>query len=93
MIIIHFIYKAINKIFYYIRKLQWIIVFLKFKFNQTQFFFDFKSYGIPIMGISLGAKSSIGHKFMLNNGLLNNKIGRQQPCFYCNKRRKDNYRR
>jgi acetyltransferase-like isoleucine patch superfamily enzyme len=34
------------------------------------------------MGISLGAKVSIGHRFIMNNGLLNNKIGRQQPCFF-----------
>jgi acetyltransferase-like isoleucine patch superfamily enzyme len=82
MKIIHFIYKAINKIFYYIRKAQWIIVFFKFKFNQVQFFSDFKSDGIPIMGISIEAKVSIGHHFRMNNGLLNNKIGRQQPCFF-----------
>jgi acetyltransferase-like isoleucine patch superfamily enzyme len=34
------------------------------------------------MGISMGAKVSIGHHFMMNNGTLNNKIGRQQPCFF-----------
>jgi acetyltransferase-like isoleucine patch superfamily enzyme len=34
------------------------------------------------MGISLEAKVSIGRHFVMNNGLLNNKIGRQQPCFF-----------
>jgi acetyltransferase-like isoleucine patch superfamily enzyme len=87
MRIIHFIYKAINKICYYIRKSQWIIAFFKLKFNQVQFFSDFKSYGIPIMEISLGAKVSIGNYFRMNNGLLNNKIGRQQPCFFIVKKK------
>jgi acetyltransferase-like isoleucine patch superfamily enzyme len=41
-----------------------------------------KSHGIPIMDISLNAKMSIGHHFVINNGLLNNMIGRQQPCFF-----------
>jgi acetyltransferase-like isoleucine patch superfamily enzyme len=82
MIIFTLIYKAINKLFAHIRKLQWLIVFFKFKLNKFIFFADFKSNGIPIMGISVGAKVSIGHKFRMNNGILNNKIGRQQPCFF-----------
>jgi acetyltransferase-like isoleucine patch superfamily enzyme len=82
MLIFTYIYKAINKLLSYIRRLQWIIVFFKFKLNKFKFFTDFKSNGIPITTISLGAKISIGHKFRMNNGLLNNKIGRQQPCFF-----------
>jgi acetyltransferase-like isoleucine patch superfamily enzyme len=57
-------------------------VFLKFKLNQVKFFSDFKSKGVPVLGISIGAKISVGHHFRMNNGLLNNKIGRQQPCFF-----------
>ncbi|MDR2410262.1 MAG: acyltransferase, partial [Bacteroidales bacterium] len=34
------------------------------------------------MRISLEAKISIGSHLVMNNGLLNNKIGRQQPCFF-----------
>jgi acetyltransferase-like isoleucine patch superfamily enzyme len=34
------------------------------------------------VSISLHAKVSIGHHFMMNNGLFNNMIGRQQPCFF-----------
>jgi len=82
MIIFIYIYKIINKIFFYIRQTQWIVVFLKFKLNQFNFSSDFKSSGIPIMGVNLGAKVSIGRKFKMNNGLLNNMIGRQQPCFF-----------
>jgi acetyltransferase-like isoleucine patch superfamily enzyme len=82
MIIFTYIYKIINHLFFYIRKLQWIIVFLKFKLNRFKFFTDFKSYGIPVTSVSISAKVSIGRKFMMNNGILNNKIGRQQPCFF-----------
>jgi len=81
-IIIRYIYKAINKIFFYVRHLQWFIVYFKFKLNGFAFYNDFQSNGIPIMGVSLNAKVSIGHKFRMNNGRLNNKIGRQQPCFF-----------
>jgi acetyltransferase-like isoleucine patch superfamily enzyme len=82
MVIFTYIYKIINKLFFYVRKLQWIIVFFKFKLNRLKFFTDFRSSGIPITAISTGAKVSIGHKLVMNNGLLNNKIGRQQSCFF-----------
>jgi acetyltransferase-like isoleucine patch superfamily enzyme len=34
------------------------------------------------MAISLKGKMSIGSQFEMNNGLYNNMIGRQQPCFF-----------
>jgi acetyltransferase-like isoleucine patch superfamily enzyme len=50
--------------------------------NRVKIFDLVKSHGIPIMDINLNAKVSIGHHFVMNNGLLNNMIGRQQSCFF-----------
>ncbi len=82
MIIFAYLYKVINKIFRVLMKTQWVITFLKLKLNGVKFSSDFKSNGIPICHIDLDAEVSIGYKFKMNNGLLNNMIGRQQPCFF-----------
>jgi acetyltransferase-like isoleucine patch superfamily enzyme len=76
------LYRAIKIIFFHIRKTQWLIVFLKFKLNRVKFHCDFKSSGIPVMEVAFRSKMSVGRKFMMNNGILNSKIGRQQPCFF-----------
>lgn len=65
----------------FFRKSSWIVVYLKFKLNKVEFHSDFKSHGVPVTGISIHSKVSIGRKFEMNNGLYNNMIGRQQPCF------------
>lgn len=80
--IIIYVYKAIKRILRYLKRTQWIIVFLKFKLNRVKFFIDFESNGIPVTAIGLNAKISIGHKFMMNNGFSDILIGRQQPCFF-----------
>lgn len=82
MIIFTYIYKVIKRIFNYLKKSQWIIVYLKLILNRVRFYPDFQSNGIPIMAISLKGKMSIGSQFEMNNGLYNNMIGRQQPCFF-----------
>lgn len=83
MIIFIYIYKVVKKILRLLKKSGWIIVFLKLKLNNVKFYSDFKSHGIPIVQVSLKAKKFfIGHNFEMNNGLYNNMIGRQQPCFF-----------
>lgn len=81
MIVFIYIYKGGKLIFNYLRKMLWIVVFLKFKLNKVKIPNDFKSWGIPITSISLKGKVTIGSQFQMNNGLYNNMIGRQQPCF------------
>jgi len=80
--IIIYIYKAIKGILHHLRKACWIITYSKFKLNGVNISNDFKSNGIPLLNISLGGKMTIGKKFEMNNGLYNNMIGRQQPCFF-----------
>jgi acetyltransferase-like isoleucine patch superfamily enzyme len=80
--IVIYIYKAIKRIFRYFRKISWIITYFKFKLNGVNISTDFKSNGIPLINISLDGRVSIGRKFEMNNGLYNNMIGRQQPCFF-----------
>lgn len=83
MIILIYIYKAGKKILLFFRMVwSWVITYLKFKLNKVQFHTDFVSNGIPVTGISLSSKVRIGHSFYMNNGLYNNMIGRQQPCFF-----------
>lgn len=82
LMIVIYIYKAIKRIFRYFRKISWIITYFKFKLNGVNISTDFKSNGIPLINISLDGKVSIGRKFEMNNGLYNNMIGRQQPCFF-----------
>ena len=82
MIFFIYIYKGCKKTFELLRKVTWIIVYLKFKLNRVQFSSDFKSYGIPFTAISLKGKFSIGKSFIMNNGKYNNVIGRQQPCYF-----------
>lgn len=82
MMLFSYIYKAGKHIIWYLRKLTWIITYLKFKLNKVNIPADFISRGIPVTGISLRAKVSIGKLFQMNNGMYNNIIGRQQPCFF-----------
>jgi acetyltransferase-like isoleucine patch superfamily enzyme len=83
MIIFTYIYKIINKLLRFLKKSGWIVVFLKLKLNNVKFNLDFKSHGIPIVHVALKAKKFIiGRNFEMNNGLHNNMIGRQQPCFF-----------
>ncbi len=81
MIIIS-IYKAIKGILRHFKKASWIITYSKFKLNGVNISSDFKSNGIPLLNISLGGEMTVGEKFEMNNGLYNNMIGRQQPCFF-----------
>lgn len=83
MIIFIYIYKIINKLLRLLKKSGWIVVFLKLKLNNVKFHSDFKSHGIPIIHVALKAKKFIiGRNFVMNNGLYNNMIGRQQVCFF-----------
>lgn len=83
MIIFIYIYKIINKLLRLLKKSGWIVVFLKLKLNNVKFHPDFKSHGIPIIHVALKAKKFIiGRNFVMNNGLYNNMIGRQQVCFF-----------
>lgn len=82
MILFQYLYKVFKYFISILRKLQWIIVYIKFKLNNIHFKTDFKSNGIPIVSISLKSKVSIGYSFMMNNGKYHNMIGRQQPCYF-----------
>ena len=79
---IRLLYKIVKVIPQYFRKIYWIITYLKLKLNGANFSTDFKSNGIPLINISLTGKMSMGIQFVMNNGLYDNMIGRQQPCFF-----------
>lgn len=81
MLVFTYFYKIIKKIISDLRRFQWIIVYFKFKLNKVRIS-NFKSNGIPLMAISLGAHVQIGEDFTMNNGMYHNMIGRQQPCIF-----------
>lgn len=82
MIIFIYTHKVCKGILQYIKKTYWIITYLKFKLNGAKVSSDFESNGIPTINVSIGGKMFIGRQFEMNNGLYNNMIGRQQPCFF-----------
>ncbi|MFV0469134.1 MAG: acyltransferase [Dysgonomonas sp.] len=82
MIIFVYIYKAGRKVIFFFRRISWFITYLKFKLNGVNFSADFESNGVPVTSISLKSTMTIGRNFKMNNGLYNNMIGRQQPCFF-----------
>ncbi|WP_029903693.1 acyltransferase [Prevotella sp. 10(H)] len=81
MILFTYIYKILKRVFFYIKKIQWIFVYFKFKLNRVKFK-DLKSNGIPITDISIHGRVNIGRNFQMNNGYSYNIIGRQQPCCF-----------
>ena len=44
--------------------------------------FGFKATGVPLVTVTVGGKMSIGHKFVMNNGLAGNWIGSSEPCMF-----------
>ncbi len=77
-----YIYIAIKRIIREFKRLNWVIVYFKFKINRISFHSDFKSNGIPILSINTMAKVVIGHSFFMQNGKYYNMIGHQQPCYF-----------
>ena len=82
MILLIYLYKGFKHVVLFLRKLQWIVTYCKFKLNRITFIPDFTSNGIPITAISLKSKVIFGKNFVMNNGMYYNMIGRQQPCFF-----------
>ena len=83
MTIIAYIYKITKGIILYSKQpFYWLFAYLKFKINKVSFYKDFKSYGIPILQVSVKTKIfSIGHLFKMHNKGYN-LIGRQQNCIF-----------
>lgn len=54
----------------------------KFLCNGVEYKSDFKSYGIPVVSVSLKGTMRVGSGLIFNSGKLFNMIGRQQQCFF-----------
>jgi acetyltransferase-like isoleucine patch superfamily enzyme len=78
-----YIFKSIQKAYVVIaRKLSVIIVYFKLEGNNVVVGKGFKSYGVPVIDVWKHGQFTIGDHFKMNNGENNNRIGRQQPCYF-----------
>ncbi len=58
-----------------------LITRYKFKVFDVEFS-SFTTSGVPVIDLYDGGRLRIGEGFKMNNGSRNNRIGRQQPCFF-----------
>ncbi|MVM33711.1 acyltransferase [Spirosoma sp. HMF4905] len=62
---------------------QRLITHLYFYLNGVHYGKGMRSYGVPVIDIMDGSQMVVGESFVLINGMnYNNRIGRQQPCFF-----------
>jgi acetyltransferase-like isoleucine patch superfamily enzyme len=81
-VIIKYSYLLPRKIFRWIdHHYAYLMTRYKFKVFDVQFS-SFSTSGVPVIDLYDGGSLRIGEGFKMNNGSRNNRIGRQQPCFF-----------
>ena len=63
---------------------SWSTFYTKYLFimNNVKYGSGFRSNGIPVIDINRDCQFIIGNSLKINSGLVFNRIGRQQPCFF-----------
>ena len=62
---------------------QQLLTRLYFYLNGVDYGKGMRSYGVPVVDITNDSQMVVGDSFVLINGMNhNNRIGRQQPCFF-----------
>ena len=78
-----YLYKLFKRgYFYTLILLVKIPVYFKLKVNSVNVGKGLRSYGVPVIDVSLNGQFKIGDYFQMNNGNKFNRIGRQQPCYF-----------